>query len=150
MLQLNLPDYNFRIKKTEKKTLIFDEFRKKWIVLTPEEWVRQNFVKFLSDKLQYPVNNIALERKLNINGTLKRFDALVFNKTAQPVVIIEFKAPDVEISQKTFDQAAIYNYLLRTPYLFISNGMNHYFCKIDYEAGRYIFLEKVPFYSELL
>ncbi len=150
MLQLNLPEYSFRIKKTEKNTLIFDDFRKKWIVLTPEEWVRQNFIRFLTDKINYPVNFIAVERKLNVNGTLKRFDAVVFNKNAEPVVIIEFKAPDVEISQKTFDQTAVYNYVLKAPYLFISNGLSHFFCKTDFEAGRYLFLEKIPMYNDLI
>lgn len=150
MLQLNLPEYSFRIKKTEKNTLIFDDFRKKWIVLTPEEWVRQNFIRFLTDKINYPVNFIAVERKLNVNGTLKRFDAVVFDKNAEPVVIIEFKAPDVEISQKTFDQTAVYNYVLKAPYLFISNGLSHFFCKTDFEAGRYLFLEKIPMYNELI
>lgn len=150
MLQLNLPVYNFRIKKTEKKTLIFDEYRKKWVTATPEEWVRQHFIKFIVDEKHYPASFIAIERKLEVNGTLKRFDALVFDKNTLPNVIIEFKAPDVEITQKTFDQAAVYNYVLKAPYLFISNGLNHYFCKIDYEKGRYLFLEDIPEYEELI
>lgn len=150
MLQLNLPQYNFRIKKTEKNTLIFDDFRKKWIVLTSEEWVRQNFIRFLTNKMQYPASLIAIERKLNLNGTYKRFDALVFDKNAKPVVIIEFKAPEVEITQSTFDQASVYNYVLNAPYLFISNGISHYFCKVNNEEGKYIFLEKLPTYTELV
>ncbi len=150
MLQLNLPQYNFRIKKAEKNTFIFDYFRKKWIVLTPEEWVRQNFIRFLTDKMQYPASLIAIERKLSVNGTLKRFDAVVFDTNAKPVVIIEFKAPEVEITQKTFDQASVYNYVLNAPYLFISNGFNHYFCKVNIEAGKFVFLENLPTYPELL
>jgi len=109
MQTLNLPTYNFKLKNSQNKTLIFDKLRKKYVVLTPEEWVRQHFVHFLIDQKKYPETLIAIEKQLTINNLKKRTDILIFNSDGKPEVVIECKAPSIKISQKTFDQIARYN-----------------------------------------
>ena len=113
MQKLNLPTYNFKLKSNEKHTLIFDNLRKKYFVLTPEEWVRQHFVQYLIDKKKYPVSLIALEKQLTINNRKKRTDILIFNANGNPDIIVECKAPHIKISQDTFDQIARYNLKLK-------------------------------------
>jgi hypothetical protein len=113
MQKLNLPNYKFRVKSNENKTLIFDNLRKKYMVLTPEEWVRQHFVQFLIQEKKYPVSLIALEKQLTINNRKKRTDILVFNKEGYPEIIVECKAPKIKITQATFDQIARYNLKLK-------------------------------------
>ena len=144
MLQLNLPDYNFTIKIVNDKKYIFDVNRKKYISLTPEEWVRQNFIKFLIEEKAYPSSLIAIEKQLIMNGMKKRCDAIVCNYNAVPVMIIEFKAPNIKISQETFDQAAVYNSKLNVGFFMISNGLEHYCCKIDIKNSKYIYLNEIP------
>ncbi|MDR0812242.1 MAG: type I restriction enzyme HsdR N-terminal domain-containing protein [Paludibacter sp.] len=150
MFKLNLPTYNFRIKKAAEKFFIFDSLRKKFVSLTPEEWVRQNFLRFLVEEKQYPAALIAVEKQLNVNGLRKRFDALIYGNNAEPLVIVEFKAPNVEITQSVFDQAATYNLSLNVGYFIISNGISHHFCKLDKENLKYIFYNDIPNYSAVL
>ncbi len=146
MQKLNFPQYNFDLKSKENKTFIFDEIRKKYIVLTPEEWVRQHFIRFLREEKHYPISLIAVEKQLIINNLKKRFDILVFHSNGLPNIIVECKAPSVKITQETFDQIARYNLNLNADLLIVTNGLNHYFCKLDSENQQYIFLEDFPSY----
>lgn len=150
MWQLNLPKYNFRIKKQNEKYLIFDSQRKRYVSLTPEEWVRQHFIRFLIEEKGFPPALLAVEKQLIVNGLQKRCDAVLFNREAQPVLIIEFKAPTVAINQNTFDQVAVYNSGLNVDYFIISNGLEHYCCKVNKETQNYDFLTELPGYSYFL
>jgi|UniRef100_UPI004047A437 hypothetical protein len=147
MQVLNLPTYNFKLKSNEKQTLIFDILRKKYFVLTPEEWVRQHIVKYLLNEKKYPSGLIALEKQLTVNNQKKRTDILVFNQMGLPHLIVECKAPHIPITQDTFDQIARYNLKLNASYLMVSNGMTHYFCKMDFEKESYVFLAELPAYK---
>jgi len=147
MQKLNLPTYNFKLKSSENKTLIFDNLRKKYMVLTPEEWVRQHYVHFLIDKKRYPISLIALEKQLTINNRKKRTDILVFNKDGNHEIIVECKAPSIKITQDTFDQIARYNLKLKANYLIVTNGLHHFYCKMDFENETYIFLKEIPDYK---
>ena len=146
MSQLNLPSYNFRIKKQDDKYLIFDPQRKKFVALTPEEWVRQHFIRFLIEEKKFPAGLLSIEKQVVINGLKKRCDALLYSTDLHPLVLMEFKAPTVEISQDTFDQAAVYNSKLNVRYLIISNGLEHYFCEFDYQKSRFSFFDSIPEY----
>ena len=147
MQKLNLPNYKFKLKSSENKTLIFDNLRKKYFVLTPEEWVRQHFVQYLIDEKKYPVSLIALEKQLTINNRKKRTDILVFNADGNPDIIVECKAPQIKITQATFDQIARYNLKLKAKYLIVTNGLEHFYCKMDFEKETYIFLKEIPTYN---
>ena len=147
MQKLNLPTYTFKLKSNENKTLIFDKLRKKYVVLTPEEWVRQHFVEFLIQDKKYPVSLIALEKQLTINNRKKRTDILVFNADGNHDIIVECKAPNIKITQDTFDQIARYNLKLKANYLIVTNGLEHFYCKMDFENETYIFLKDIPDYN---
>jgi type I site-specific restriction endonuclease len=147
MQKLNLPNYKFRFKSNENKTLIFDNLRKKYMVLTPEEWVRQHFVQFLIEEKKYPISLIALEKQLTLNNRKKRTDILVFNKEGSPDIIVECKAPKIKITQATFDQIARYNLKLKANFLVVTNGLDHFYCKMDFEKETYIFLKEIPDYK---
>jgi len=147
MQKLNLPSYPFRIKKENGKDVIFDELRKKYVRLTPEEWVRQNFIRFLINEKKYPVSLMAVEAAVNVNKNMLRADLVIFGKNGQPVMAVEFKAPSVKISQDTFNQIVRYNMNLRVNYLIVSNGLSHFCCKIDYPANSYQFLQEIPDFS---
>lgn len=147
MQKLNLPNYIFKLKSNENKTLIFDKWRKKYMVLTPEEWVRQHFVQYLIDEKKYPVSLIAIEKQLTINNLKKRTDIVIFSSDGMPDIIVECKAPKIKISQDTFDQIARYNLKLNANYLVVTNGLQHYFCKLDKENETYIFLKDIPDYQ---
>ena len=147
MERLNLPTYNFKLKNSQNKTLIFDKLRKKYVVLTPEEWVRQHFVHFLMDKKKYPETLIAIEKQLIINNLKKRTDILIFNTNGNPEIIIECKAPSVKISQETFDQIARYNIKLNAKFLIVTNGITHFYCQMDFKNKTYIFLKDFPSYK---
>lgn len=149
MQRLNLPEYQFNIKNKDDAFVILDTLRKRWVALTPEEWVRQNFVRFLIDDREFPAALMNNEISLTQNGIKRRCDTLVADRHGAPLVIVEYKAPTIEITQKTFDQIVRYNMVLRAKYLMVSNGMSHYCCKIDYETNSYIFLEEIPFYRDL-
>ncbi len=147
MQKLNLPFYDFKLKSNEKHTLIFDNLRKKYLVLTPEEWVRQHFVRFLVDEKNYPTTLIAIEKELKINNLKKRTDIVVFNSDGVPDVLVECKSPKIKITQAAFDQIARYNLKLKANYLIVTNGLEHYFCKMDFENETYIFLKDIPNYN---
>lgn len=144
MHKLNLPPYDFKIKAFNKKTQIFDAVRKKYVSLTPEEWVRQHFVRFLIENKGVPASLIAIEKGLSYNKLKKRSDVLVYDRNGLPYLLVECKAPEVKISQDTFHQAAIYNRSLKVKYLVVTNGMNHFCCEMDYVNMNYSFLEEIP------
>ena len=147
MQKLNFQLYNFRFKNNENKVSIFDEIRKKFIILTPEEWVRQNVVQFLLEEKKYPKSLINVEKVLKINGLRKRYDVVVFNSDGSIFILIECKAPEIKIAQATFDQIARYNMTMNAQFLMVTNGLNHYFCQMDYENEKYTFLENLPNYN---
>ncbi|MEI6753198.1 MAG: type I restriction enzyme HsdR N-terminal domain-containing protein [Paludibacter sp.] len=149
MWQLNLPEYNFRIKKQKEKHLIFDSQRRRFVSLTPEEWVRQHFIRFMIQSKGYPAALLAVEKQLKLNGLIKRCDAILYNLEAKPVMIIEFKAPNVAINQETFDQVAVYNAKLRVDLFIISNGIEHYCCKVNAETAQYEFFSEIPDFNSL-
>lgn len=150
MIKLNLPDYQFNVKRNEKGAwIIFDILRRRFVVLTPEEWVRQHFVHFLIEEKHFPLALMGNEVSLLQNGIKRRCDTLVAARDGTPLVIVEYKAPHISVSQDTFDQIVRYNMVMRANYLVVSNGMTHYCCKIDYEAKSYQFLQDIPEYSEL-
>lgn len=143
--QLNLPEANLRTDDGK----VWDPLRKKWVNLTPEEWVRQHFTSWLNNYLHYPVSLTANEIGIHVNGTRKRCDTIVFGRDGKPLLIVEYKAPDVKITQDVFDQIARYNMALRARYLIVSNGMNHYCCKLDYTDNSYNFIPVVPNYEDI-
>jgi len=147
MQALNLPTYNFRIRESNNKAEIFDDIRKKFVALTPEEWVRQNFIEWLKKEKNFPASLIAVEMGLKLNKMQKRSDVVVYNRSAEPALIVECKAPDVKIKQDVFDQIARYNMTLKVNYLIVTNGLDHYCCLIDHEKGEYQFLKEIPDYS---
>ncbi|MFP9118726.1 type I restriction enzyme HsdR N-terminal domain-containing protein [Flavobacterium sp. RNTU_13] len=147
MQKLNFPEYAFRFKNTENKVAIFDEIRKKFIILTPEEWVRQHVVHFLLKAKNFPKSHVNVEKVVKVNGMNKRYDIVVYRPNGTILLIVECKAPSVAISQATFDQIARYNMTLNSGYLMVTNGLNHYFCQMDNEAERYIFLRDIPPYT---
>jgi hypothetical protein len=147
---LNLPTYLFRIKEKEEKKTIFDVYRHKWVSLTPEEWVRQNFIRYLTEEKHYPVSLVSVERSLRLNQQNFRADAVIFTKAGDPLVIIECKAPEVKISQGVFDQIVRYNMELRVKYLIVTNGLSHYCCIIDKGKLSYAFLPEIPDYKDLV
>ena len=149
MLKLNLPIFDIKVTKINNRLSVFDRLRKKYVALTPEEWVRQHFVNFLVEEKQYPVSLIANEMAINLNGQKKRCDSVVFDRKGEPLMIVEYKAPDVNISQKVFDQIVRYNFVLKVNYLIVSNGLEHYCCKVDYEKQQILYMENIPSYESL-
>jgi len=148
-LHLNLPEFSPRIQERSGKFYIFDSLRKKYIKLTPEEWVRQHFINYLLVYKKYPAGRIGNEISLLYNGMKKRCDTVVYDNTTQPLILIEYKAPDVKITQSVFEQISVYNLAMQVPYLIVSNGMNHYCCYVDYTQSSYRFLEDIPDYPNL-
>lgn len=144
MQKLNFPSYNFRFKNSENKVSIFDGIRKKFMILTPEEWVRQHTVQFLIKEKNYPQSHINVEKLVKVNKINKRYDIVVFQPNGEMFLLIECKAPEVTITQDTFDQIARYNLELKAQYLMVTNGLNHYFCQMDFENEKYVFLEELP------
>lgn len=142
MWRLNLPEYYFKLKNKDGLTSIFDEFRRKWVKLTPEEWVRQHFLRYLVEELGYPFSLIALERKINVGGFSLRFDAVIYDKDASILVLLEFKAPQIKLERNVFDQANTYNTKIKAPFLMISNGNDHYFSRVDHE-NNHISISKI-------
>ncbi len=147
MQALNFPQYSFRFKNKENNVSIFDGIRKKFVVLQPEEWVRQHCVQYLIEGKNFPKSLINIEKELTINNLKKRYDIVVFNSDGSIHLIVECKAPSVTIDQSTFDQIARYNIKLNATYLMVTNGMNHYFCQMDFENERYQFLKNIPDYT---
>ncbi len=147
MLPLNFPAYTFRFKNSENKVHIFDVIRKKFVVLQPEEWVRQHLVHYLITNKKYPISLINVEKQLTINGLKKRYDVIVFNTDGSINILCECKAPEIKITQTTFDQIARYNMNLKANYLMITNGLEHFYCKMDFEQEKYYFLKDIPDFS---
>ena len=148
MQELNLPFYNITIKEENGKQFIYDDIRKKYLSFTPEEWVRQNFIKYLISEKNVPASLIVIEKGLKLNELSKRADVLIY-KNASPILLVECKAPKVKITQDTFDQISRYNLTFKVPYLIVTNGLNHYCCKIDIENNSYVFLEEIPDFTTL-
>ncbi|MDA8971835.1 type I restriction enzyme HsdR N-terminal domain-containing protein [Flavobacteriaceae bacterium] len=148
MRQLNFKQYSFRFKNRENKPLIFDVVRKKFMVLTPEEWVRQNTIQYLVKELNIPLSLINVEKQIKLHGTIKRYDIVTFNPDGSIHLIVECKADSIKISQDTFDQIARYNLVLKSTFLMVTNGMDHYYCKMDLQNKRYSFLETLPEYQK--
>ncbi|MBW6537016.1 MAG: type I restriction enzyme HsdR N-terminal domain-containing protein [Mariniphaga sp.] len=144
MQELNLPVYEFRIKTEGSKKYIFDLVRKRFVLLTPEEWVRQHFIRYLTEEKKYPESLMAVEKQITLNGKLFRFDLLVYRRSGQPLLIAEFKAPGVKVSQETFDQVVRYNMALKVERIVVSNGLQHFVCEIDYKQNNYKYLREVP------
>ena len=148
MQKLNFPQFEYRFKSTENKVSIFDVIRKKFIILQPEEWVRQHCVHYLINEKKYPKSLINVEKELNINGLKKRYDIVIFNPDGSILLIVECKSHDITINQNTFDQIARYNLALNAEFLMVTNGLNHYYCQMDTEAERYQFLRDIPNYKK--
>jgi len=150
MLQpLQLPPYPFKITEDNGKLTLFDDIRKKHILLTPEEWVRQHFVQYLINQKGYPKSLIKLEGSLKLHGKARRTDIVVFNNAGERILLIECKAPSVNIDQKVFDQVARYNMVHKVALLAVSNGLQHYYCRINFESCDYIFIEELPCYGDI-
>lgn len=147
MIKLNLPTYNLRIKKVSDKIKIFDIVRKKFIILQPEEWVRQHLIHYLINEKGYPQSLMKIETSVNINRLKQRSDIVAYDNTGTPRLIVECKAPNIELTQDVFDQIARYNMKLKVNYLLVSNGLQHYCCKIDYKKDTYEFLPEIPNYK---
>jgi hypothetical protein len=145
LVPLNLPSYPFKVVEKEGKYYIFDTIRKKELVLSPEEWVRQHFVQYLINRYGVSKNHISLEKGLKLNDRQKRSDILVYNDMGNAILLIECKAPSVKITQDVFDQVARYNMVYKVKYLAVTNGLEHYYCEIDHECQRYKFIEDLIF-----
>ncbi len=143
MIKLNFPDFKFNLKNKDNKPHIFDILRKKLILLTPEEWVRQHVINFLIS-YNIPKNHIAVEKKIIINKMTKRFDLVVYDRNGNVLLLVECKAPNVKIDQKVFDQTSIYNQYMKSKYLMITNGLNHFYFKVDSKAKTYNFVKNFP------
>ena len=149
MYRLNLPSYEINITEKGGKRLIFDFLRRKFVALTPEEWVRQHFVHYLVEHKGYPKGLLGNEIELHLGEKRLRCDTLLYNRELRPRMIVEYKAPTIQLQQKTFDQISVYNLLLKVDYLVVSNGLQHYCCKMDYEHQKYLFLQEIPDYENL-
>lgn len=147
MQKLNFPDYTFRFKNSENKVAIFDIIRRKFILLTPEEWVRQHVVNYLIDGKGYPRSYVNVEKIISVNGLTRRYDVVVFKPDGSIFLLVECKASAITLSQRTFDQIARYNMTLKAQYMMVTNGLNHYFCQMDYGQEKYHFLQDLPDYT---
>jgi hypothetical protein len=150
MIELDLMQYKdlLRVKKEKSKTFLFDPLRKKWLVLQPEELVRQLIILYLIRERGYNSNRIKVEKGLKVNDLYKRCDVLIYNLAVEPLMLVECKAPQVKVNQETFRQIAHYNLPLRVPYLLVTNGIRTYCCRMDYETEDFEYLEEVPVYEK--
>ena len=149
MLPLNLPNFDIKVKKTAEQLFVWDETRRKYITLTPEEWVRQHFVHFLVSEKGYKQELIANEVSIKLNETTKRCDTIIYDRQLTPLMIVEYKAPTITITPKVFDQIVRYNMVLHVQYLTVSNGLRHFCCQINYETQSYRFLKEIPDAQEI-
>jgi len=145
---LKYPTFNVKIKHEGKKALVFDEVRKKWIVLTPEEWVRQHFINYIITAKEFPTSLLSIEKEIELNGTKRRYDAVVFNTAMQPVLLVECKSPDVAITEQTAEQALRYNLVMGVRYLVLTNGLQE--IVIDTLENKLKYLPEIPMYKELV
>lgn len=150
MIQLNLPAFDWKIKDSTQGQQIFDPYRRRYVALTPEEWVRQHFCHYLTHEKHYPSSHLANEYRIRLNGQDRRCDTVIFDTGLQPLVICEYKAPTVEITPKVFQQIMRYDWVLKARLLIVSNGLDHYCCLMDYLRQESRFLEQIPDYSQLL
>lgn len=150
MLSLNLPKYETKICERDGKLQIFDPLRKCHVALTPEEWVRQHFVNFLIESRGFPAALMANEVAITVNGMKRRCDTVVYDRQLQPRVIVEYKAPTVKITKEVFAQISRYNLTLKVDYLIVSNGLQHYCCRMDYSNNSYTFLQEIPEYTKIV
>ncbi len=149
MYSLNLPSYDAKIRKNGSLMEIYDSLRRKYVALTPEEWVRQHFVNWLISDKEYPTSLMANEAGIKLNSLTRRCDTVVYDQHLDPLMIIEYKESNISITQDVFDQVVRYNTVLKVPYIVVSNGVNHYCCKMNYEKQSYDFLTDIPNYREL-
>lgn len=149
MKQLNLPGFEFKSRNVAGQLQIFDSVRRKYVALTPEEWVRQHFVHYLIEHRNVPMSHIAIEKSLRVSHLAKRADIVIFKDGMKPVLIVECKAPSVEVNQEVFYQILRYNMTLRVDYLVVTNGLRHIYCKVNYEQQNAIFIEEMPYYDQL-
>ncbi|MBE6286689.1 MAG: type I restriction enzyme HsdR N-terminal domain-containing protein [Mediterranea massiliensis] len=149
MLSLNLPTFEAKISSVNGKNIIFDVLRRRYVSLTPEEWVRQHFVHYLINHKHYPASLMANEVQVKLNTTKKRCDTVLYRRDLSPRLIVEYKKPEIEITQAVFDQITRYNMVLHADYLIVSNGLHHYCCRMDYAKNSYSFLQDIPHYEEL-
>lgn len=148
MQQLNFPTFEYRLKSNENKVSIFDVIRKKFVILQPEEWVRQHCINYLISIKKYPQSLINVEKELWINGLKKRYDIVIYKPNGTINLMVECKAPKIAINQKAFDQIARYNLALNADFLMVTNGINHYYCQMDFEEKHYQFLPDIPNYQK--
>ena len=144
VIKISFPKNSLKIRKEGDDHFVFDELRKKWLLLTPEEWVRQHAIQFLIKEKGYSPALLNVEKQLFLNGVQKRYDAVIFNTDGSIFMIVECKAPEIKISQTTFDQIAQYNMALKAQYLLVTNGIEHYICQMDFQAQKYVFLKEIP------
>ncbi len=149
MFNLHFPDFDFKLKTIEGRQMIYDRLRKKYVVITPEEWVRQHIIYYLIEIKNYPANFISVEHSISVNNTQKRCDIVVFSKAFRPKLIIECKQPEISLSQNIFDQAGTYNLSLKVPYLAISNGIENMVSQVDLLNSKFVFLNGYPEYEQL-
>ena len=149
MYKLNLPPFQIRASVVSGRPKVLDRLRRRYVALTPEEWVRQHFVNFLIEHKGYPQAYLANEVELRVGDKRLRCDSVLYNNVMRPRMIVEYKAPDIKISQAVFDQITVYNFLLKVDYRIVSNGLQHFCCKMDYENDKYIFLDGIPDYRDL-
>lgn len=150
MQQLNLPEYEHRIRQQGEYVDIFDPVRRKFVTLTPEEWVRQNFIRYLIEEKNTPQGLIHVEASLKLNTMNRRSDIVIYSRTGKALLAVECKATNVKITQNTFDQLTRYNLTLQVPYLIVTNGLQHYCCKVDFEKQSYRFLKEIPDYGIII
>ena len=149
MIPLNLPSFDIKLQGTREHPRILDVLRRRYVALTPEEWVRQSFIHYLIEHLGYPQTLLANEVPLRVGDKQLRADSVLYDRHLQPKMIIEYKAPTIPITQRVFEQIAAYNILLHVDYLIVSNGLNHYCCKVNYDSKEYLYLDHVPRYEEI-
>ena len=149
MQELNLPSYPFNIKRNGDVLQIFDIIRKKWVVLQPEEWVRQHVIWYLIEEKGYPASLIAIEKSLLVNKLQKRFDIVLHNNIGKPLIIVECKAPGIKISEDTLHQALRYNSIIRAPYIMLTNGLEMYYGKLNFTDASFSYIKDIPFYKEI-
>ena len=149
MKELNLPGIDLRIRNKEGRQEVFDVVRKRHVRLTAEEWVRQHFLHFMINQKKVPLSLIAVETSIKYNNLSKRCDIVVYNRNGKPALVVECKAPEIEISQEVFNQVAMYNMTLKVKFLVVTNGLKHYSCAIDHEKGSFLFLKDIPDFDEL-
>jgi len=150
MTELNLPVTELRIEMQNGKAYVFDRLRKQFVRLTPEEYVRQQFIFFLTECKGYPAGRLANEIEIVLGNLRKRCDTVLYDNYLQPLMIIEYKAPSIAISQKTFDQIVRYNFALQVPWLIVSNGIQHFCCRLEPEKKTYVFVNEIPEFEKVM